>query len=341
MRRCFELAAKGLGNVAPNPMVGAVVVHEGKIIGEGFHTAFGKPHAEVEAIHSVVNKELLSNSELYVSLEPCNHSGKTPPCTDLILSSGIKKVIVSTTDPNPKVNGSGIEKLRNSGVEVISNVLEEEGKILNRRFFTFHTKKRPYIILKWAQTNDGFIDKLRSEAETGSFTISGQAAQLLNHSWRSEEQAILIGATTAQIDQPQLTTRKVSGKSPLRVLIDPNLRVSKTQKLFTDDEPLLIFNRMETRTMFQKTWIQLDFSVPVLPQILDYLHYLSVQSLIVEGGAHTLQQFIDSNLWDEARIITSTQWLGSGLKAPIFNNKPAYIEACGNDAISFFFNSNL
>lgn len=341
MRRCFELAAKGLGKVAPNPMVGAVVVHENKVIGEGFHTSFGKPHAEVEAIHSVVNKELLPFSELYVSLEPCNHTGKTPPCTDLILSSGIKKVIISTTDPNPKVNGSGIEKLRNSGVEVITDVLVEEGKSLNRRFFTFHTQKRPYIILKWAQTGDGFIDKLRTESETGSFAISGQAAQLLNHRWRSEEQAILIGATTAQNDQPQLTTRKVSGKNPLRVLIDPNLRVSKTQKLFTDDEPLLIFNRMETRTMFQKNWIQLDFSVPVLPQILEYLHYLSVQSLIVEGGANTLQRFIDSDLWDEARVITSSQWLGAGLKAPVFTKKPIYTEACGNDAISYFFNFDL
>lgn len=341
IKRCFQLAKNGLGNVAPNPMVGCVIVLNDEIIGEGFHTQLGFPHAEVQAINSVHDHELLKNATLYVNLEPCSHHGKTPPCADLIISKGIKKVVISNGDPNPLVNGKGIEKLRNSGIEVITEVLEKEGLELNRRFFTFHTQKRPFIILKWAQTADGFIDKVRANNDFGSFQISGKEAQMLNHQWRTEESAILIGSKTALIDNPSLTARLVSGKNPLRIVIDQFLTTPSSHHLLADTEPLLVFNAMETKTVFNKQLIQLDFNFPVLPHIISYLHYLNIQSVIVEGGAFTIQQFIDANLWDEARVFQSNKPIQNGLKAPSIQSKLIHQQRVGHDQLYIYRNPSI
>ena len=339
IKRCFHLAQKGLGRVAPNPMVGCVIVFNDQIIGEGFHTQYGFPHAEVQAIQAVKDQRLLENATLYVNLEPCAHQGKTPPCADLIISKGIKKVVISNGDPNPLVNGKGIEKLRQAGVEVISQVLEEEGSELNRRFFTFHIKKRPFIILKWAQSADGFIDKIRESNDFGSFPITGNSAQWLNHQWRTEEAAILIGRKTAIVDNPMLTARLIPGKNPMRVVIDKNLIIPATHHLLSDQEPLIIFNALETKTVFNKQLIQLDFNFPILTHVLSYLHYINIQSIIVEGGAFTLQQFIDTNLWDEARVFQSLNLIHDGLKAPKINSNLIQQQLVGNDYLNTYRNS--
>ena len=320
MHRALELAKRGFGNVSPNPMVGCVIVHNDLIIGEGWHRQFGQAHAEVNAINSVLNEELLAQSTLFVSLEPCSHFGKTPPCADLIIAKKIPKVVIASVDPNSKVSGQGIEKLKAAGVEVISGVLDEEAKFINRRFNTFHQKKRPYIILKWAQSADGFIDKQRTNNETGSFAISSKEARQLTHKWRTEEQAILIGKATAINDQPLLTTRLWPGKNPLRILIDPNLDVDLSNPIFNEDARTLVFNRLESRMIFNTERIQLDFSKNVLENILSYLHYEGIQSVLVEGGRQTLDSFIESNLFDEIRRFTSLELnLHKGLKAPQIN----------------------
>ncbi len=317
MHRALELAKRGFGNVAPNPMVGCVIVHNDSIIGEGWHQQFGQAHAEVNAINSVINQELLAQSTLYVTLEPCSHFGKTPPCADLIITKNIPKVVIASIDPNPKVSGKGIEKLKTAGIEVISGILDAEAKFINRRFNTFHQKKRPYIILKWAQSADGFMDKQRSTNEAGSFAISSPEAHQLTHRWRTEEQAILIGKTTAINDQPLLTARLWPGKNPLRILIDPNLEVDLSNPIFNEDARTLVFNRLESRLIFNTERIQLDFSQNVLENILSYLHYEGIQSVLVEGGRQTLDSFIESNLFDEIRRFTSLELkLDEGLKAP-------------------------
>ncbi|MFN4122255.1 MAG: bifunctional diaminohydroxyphosphoribosylaminopyrimidine deaminase/5-amino-6-(5-phosphoribosylamino)uracil reductase RibD [Flavobacteriales bacterium] len=332
MRRCFELAQKGLGAVSPNPLVGCVIVYEGKIIGEGFHRKYGEAHAEPDAIQSVADKEWLIKSSLFVNLEPCAHHGKTPPCVDLILAHQIPEVYICNTDPFEKVNGQGIEKLRKAGVKVNVGILEQEGRSLNRRFFTFVEKKRPYIILKWAQTTDGYIDKIRAKGEKGSFPISCKEAQILNHQWRSEEDAILIGTRTAQTDNPALTTRHVRGKNPVRVLIDQNLQVPRDSKIFNEQSRTIIFNQLESRQMFQHLFVQLYWRGDVLQQICDVLYQEKIASLIVEGGAETLQRFMHQELWDEIRIIISPDCLHEGLKAPeIENGANISVQVLGKD----------
>lgn len=335
MLRCLQLAEKGLGNVAPNPMVGAVVVHQNKIIGEGFHEMYGGPHAEVNAINAVTDQSLLASSTLYVSLEPCNHLGKTPPCCDLILKHRIPTVIICNSDPNPQVNSSGINRLKEAGIKVETGILEEKGAFLNRRFFTYHQKKRPYIILKWAQTKDGFIDRIRSDKDAKVNWISTKDSIQLKHQWRTEEQAILIGKNTAINDNPQLTSRLYKGKNPLRILIDNNLNVSLDHQIFNKEATTLVFNSIKEE---KKETIHFhlihDFSLPAL---LSYLHSISIQSVIVEGGAQTLQGFIDEGLWDEARVFTSEMIWKEGLPAPRLKAEFATISTATGDELKTYF----
>lgn len=313
MGRCIQLAKLGAGDVAPNPLVGSLLVYEDKIIGEGYHQKFGGPHAEVNCIYSVLpeNKPLIEKSTIYVSLEPCSHFGKTPPCVDLILKNKIKKVVIGCKDIYKEVSGMGIEKLRNAGTEVVVGVLESDCTDLNKRFITFHTKSRPYIILKWAQSVNGKIG-LPGER----IFISNDYSNRIVHKWRSEEAAILVGTKTALTDNPALTTRLWKGKNPVRIVIDTELKLPSTLKIFNPDANTFIFNFFKNSTEENLQFIKLE-TKNIIPEILNFLFELNIQSLLVEGGAKTLQSFIDQGLWDEARIITNENTtLENGISAP-------------------------
>ena len=315
MKRALQLAVLGKATVSPNPMVGAVLVCEGKIIAEGFHKKYGTAHAEADCLANVPESDryLLADSTLYVSLEPCNHFGNTPPCTDLIINSGIKNVVVACMDPYEKVNGSGIKKLQDAGIIVTKSVLEKEAVGLNSRFFTFHRKQRPYIILKWAQTKDGFIGKDKERIK-----ISSQITDRLVHTWRSEEASILVGTKTAIDDNPLLTTRLVKGRNPVRLIIDKELRISANHHLLADDLPTIIINTIKQREEGVKTFYKVGRDENILAVILNLLHQRKLISLLVEGGRDTLQRFIDAGIWDEARIITNnTIYQGGGIHAPV------------------------
>lgn len=293
MSRCLQLAALGLGKVQPNPMVGAVIVHQDQIIGEGWHRQYGQAHAEVNAFASVKQPELLKESTMYVSLEPCSHFGKTPPCADAIISHGVPKVVIGTVDSNAKVNGGGIKKLQDAGIEVVTGVLADQCKELNRRFFTYHEQKRPYVILKWAMTRNGYMDIDRQQQPDGQYWITNSELKTLVHQWRSEEDAILIGYNTMINDKPQLTTRLFPGKNPQRFVCQRNSDSSENSYYQT---------------------------LPENPaEALQQLYELKIQSVIVEGGRKTLQRFIDSQLWDEARILVGDQLWESGVKAPLID----------------------
>ncbi len=318
MQRCLELAALGMGCVSPNPMVGAVVVCDDKIIGEGYHHKYGEAHAEVNAINQVINRfnnsaELLQQAAIYVSLEPCAHYGKTPPCADLIIKHRIPKVIVGCRDPFDQVNGKGIDKLTAAGIEVITGVLEKDCRFLNRRFFTRVQKHRPYIILKWAQTADGFF----APDDDSQLWITGLESRKLVHQWRSEEDAVLVGKRTAAIDNPQLNVRYGKGKSPKRVVIDRKLELKHHLNLFDQSVETLIFNEIKTDIDGKIKYIALEDFDRYVPQYILYQLYLQdIQSVIIEGGAHTLTTFIEAGLWDEARIFTGNKQLKNGIKAP-------------------------
>lgn len=324
MQRCIELAEMGLGHTAPNPLVGCVIVHENKIIGEGFHQKFGGSHAEVNAVNSVNNKELLNTSTLYVTLEPCSHFGKTPPCADLIVKMGIPRVVISCEDPYPKVSGKGIEILKNAGINVETGVLKEEYEFVNRRFFTFFKKQRPYIILKWAQTKDGFIDVERSDDKPKITWITNESCRTLVHKWRSEEQAILIGTNTAINDNPELTVRSWIGKNPLRIVIDKNNCLPKNLKVFNDKAQTIIITEKfpENKSEINIETVIIPFSENLVESILNELYNRNIQSVIIEGGAQTLNAFICKNLWDEARVFTGDVTFGKGLSAPVLNKLP-------------------
>lgn len=314
MHRCLELAGNGLGQVAPNPMVGSVIVYGEEILGEGYHAVYGEAHAEVNAIGAVKRKDLLSRSTLYVNLEPCAHQGKTPPCADTIIKHGIPRVVIGTGDPYPEVAGKGIEKLRASGIEVVVNVLEEECKELNRRFFSFHRKKRPYVILKWAQTLDGFLGRFPDSAEDK--WITNEQSKRLVHKWRSEEQAILVGTNTALQDNPHLTTRLYEGKHPLRVVLDRRGRIPASHHLLDGETPTLVITEMSQPARNNVEHAAIDFSEDPLPQILDVLTGKAIQSVIVEGGKQLLDSFIAANLWDEARVFIGNKTFHEGIPAP-------------------------
>lgn len=313
MRRCFQLARLGAGSVSPNPMVGAVLVHEGRIIGEGWHQRYGAAHAEVNALNSVAagDRHLIPKSTLYCSLEPCFHHGKTPPCVDLILKNNIPHVVVSNTDPNPLVAGQGLEKLRAAGVVVETGILEKEGNALNRAFFTWIGQKRPYIILKWAQSADGFL------ARPGERTpITGPAAQRLVHRWRSEADAILVGAITAQIDNPQLDNRLYFGKSPLRITLDFKQKLPPDANLLDDSLPTWILGPAKPGAWANTQFLAPENTALWIPFLLEKLRADNRAILFVEGGTNLLQQFLDAGFWDEIRVLESPQRLGHGLAAP-------------------------
>ena len=341
MRRCLELAQLGLGNVSPNPMVGAVIVHNDNIIGEGYHQKYGGPHAEVNAINQVINNfsnyaELLRQSTIYVSLEPCAHYGKTPPCADLIIKHQVPKVVVGCRDPFEQVNGKGIEKLQAAGIEVISGILEEECKWLNRRFFTRVQKHRPYIILKWAQTADGFF----APADSSQLWITGLESRKLVHQWRGEEDAILVGTNTAAIDNPQLNVRYGMGKLPKRIVIDRKLKLSKHLHVFDQSVETLVFNEIKTEFDGKIKYIGLEDFERFVPQYILYQLYLQdIQSVIIEGGAKTLNSFIDAGLWDEARIFTGETVLNNGIKAPEVKGTIADEIFSGTDQLKIIYNN--
>ncbi|OEY73205.1 bifunctional diaminohydroxyphosphoribosylaminopyrimidine deaminase/5-amino-6-(5-phosphoribosylamino)uracil reductase RibD [Salegentibacter salarius] len=320
IKRCIELAKNGLEATYPNPLVGSVIVHKDRIIGEGWHQKAGAPHAEVNAVNSVKDESLLKKSTIYVSLEPCSHFGKTPPCSDLIIAKGIKKVVIGTVDPFAEVAGRGIKKLMEAGCEVKVGVLEKECQKLNKRFFTFHQKKRPYIILKWAQTADGFIaPKIQEKREP--VWITNQYSKQLVHKWRSKEQAILVGTNTAIADNPKLNTRLWKGENPVRVVIDKELKIPQDSELFDGTIKTIVLTdnvrSSEDNLMFEK----LDFQQNLPEQICEVLYRNNLQSVIIEGGAKTLQTFIDANLWDEARVFTGISEFHKGVKAPEFSGK--------------------
>jgi len=322
MHRCLELAQLAAGHTAPNPMVGAVLVHEGRIIGEGYHEVFGQAHAEVNCISSVraEDRALIPASTIYVSLEPCAHHGKTPPCADLIIASRIPRVVVGCRDPFPQVNGKGIEKLLAAGISVELGVLEKECVELNRRFFGFNTLHRPYIILKWAQSANGMIARKPDAGETdaGRLHISNEYTNRLVHRWRSEEAAILVGTNTALADDPSLTVRLWKGPNPIRLVIDKTLRLPLTLEIFDGQVKTIVFNTVREEERGNIHYYKLDPAGSGVRQIVEALHHLRILSVLVEGGAALLQSFIDEGLWDEARIITNqTLQVPEGLAAPV------------------------
>ncbi|WP_337967065.1 bifunctional diaminohydroxyphosphoribosylaminopyrimidine deaminase/5-amino-6-(5-phosphoribosylamino)uracil reductase RibD [uncultured Flavobacterium sp.] len=323
IKRCIELAQNGFGTTYPNPMVGSVIVYEGKIIGEGWHKKAGEPHAEVNAIRSVKDKSLLKKATIYVSLEPCSHFGKTPPCCDLIIEHKIPNVVVGTVDPNEKVAGNGIKKLIASGANVVLGVLEKECNELNKRFFTFHQKKRPYIILKWAESQDGFLSpEKEANQDRKPIWITNQYSRQLVHKWRSEEQAILVGTKTVIDDNPKLNVRDWAGNNPVRVVLDQNNRISKDSFVFDNSVKTIIFTKSEINFPSENTTFErIDFNENMIPSILSVLYQNQIQSIIIEGGLQTLQSFIDQNIWDEARIFVGKAIFENGTKAPILQKK--------------------
>ena len=315
--RCIQLAKNGLCNAAPNPMVGAVIVHQDTIIGEGYHIRCGEAHAEVNAIRSVKDESLLKDSTIYVSLEPCSHYGKTPPCADLIINKGIPRVVVGCQDPFSLVAGRGIQKMRNAGIDVKVGVLEEECRQLIRRFVTFNTLKRPFITLKWAESADGFIDLHRTGGHP--YIFSSPLSSMLVHKRRAEHSAILVGRRTALLDNPSLTTRSWYGKNPVRMVIDKNLTLPTHLALFDGSTRTLVFTQREDASSLPNVeYIRLDFNIDILPQIMEVLYREKLQTLMVEGGSILLQSFIDANCWDEAFIEQSDVHLSKGIEAPTF-----------------------
>jgi len=336
MHRCLELAALGFGNVAPNPLVGAVLVKDGKIIGEGYHQQYGKAHAEVNCINSVKaqDQHLIADATLYVNLEPCSHFGKTPPCADLLIQQKVKQVVIGSLDPNPLVAGKGLEKLKQAGTLVNAGVLDEECNFLNRRFFTFHTKQRPYVILKFAQSEDGFMALL----EQKKYWLTNEESVQLVHKWRSEEPAIMVGTSTVLADDPQLTVRAWQGKNPLRIAIDKDLKLPLSKKIFDSAADTIIYNAVETICKDNLHFVKIDFEVSILPQIMKELFERNIQSVIIEGGAFLLQSIIAENLWDEARVFTTTQLFERGLKAPKVSGELLSTTFIQQDRLEIFIN---
>lgn len=341
MKRCIELAALGMGAVSPNPMVGAVIVHEERIIGEGYHGKYGESHAEVNAIRNVFeNREdaesLLEKSVMYVSMEPCAHFGKTPPCADLIIRHRIPRVVVGCRDPFTNVNGKGIEKLRNAGIEVIEGILAEQCISLNKRFFTRIRKQRPYIILKWAQTADKFFAPTDGKQRWISSALSKQ----LVHQWRSVEDAVLVGKNTALHDDPQLNVRDWPGRDPLRIVMDRNLELPLHLHVFDQSQDTIVFNARKTGIDGRTKYLELEDFDKLLPQLICYqLYLMDIQSVIVEGGAKTLNLFINAGLWDEARVFTGREVWGSGIPAPVLEATPSDILSSGRDMLEVWQNS--
>ncbi len=332
MERCLQLALNGLGSVAPNPLVGSVIVCNGNIIGEGFHAKFGMAHAEVNAINSVKDKSLLKDSTLYVNLEPCSHHGKTPPCVDLIISTGIPRVVVAIRDPFPEVAGQGIARLQEAGIAVVEGVLDAKAREVNRRFLTFQQKKRPYVILKWAQSLDAYIDIERMPGDDKKpIWITNELARAVVHRWRSEEQSIMVGTKTVELDNPRLNVRDWKGNNPVRVVIDRTLRLGQHSYVFDEEISTIIVMGNNSGSAARRSnflnrpnieMVAIDFSREIEPQILEMLYQRSIQSVIIEGGAQVLDSFISRNLWDEARVFIGRKLFFYGVRAPLLSAKP-------------------
>lgn len=344
MQRCLEIAEMGMAEVSPNPMVGCVIVHDDIIIGEGYHQKFGEAHAEVNAVHAVFSNypdtaaSLLSRSTAYVSLEPCAHFGKTPPCADLLIKHRVKKVVIGNTDPFPDVNGKGITKLREAGIDVISGILKDKCTELNRRFFTRVEQQRPYIVLKWAETANGYFAPKNTLQEW----ISGPLAKKLVHKWRTEEDAVLIGKYTAIYDNPQLTTREWQGKNPIRIVVDKNLQVPATHHIYNDASKTLVFNEVKTVVENNIHYIQMEDMQYYLPQKIAFqLYLMDIQSVIIEGGANLLSQFIKAGLWDEARVFNSATSWQEGIEAPAIHGVIKDQINVGLDRLRIYTNSRL
>ena len=338
MQRCIDLAKNGLGTTYPNPLVGSVIVCKDRIIGEGWHKKSGEPHAEVNAINSVKDQSLLSEATIYVNLEPCSHFGKTPPCADLIIKHKIPNVVIGTVDPNCMVSGNGIKKLIEAGVNVTVGILEKECDALNKRFFTFHKKQRPYVILKWAESADGFIAPV-SKSEQKPVWLTNIYSRQLVHKWRSEEHGILVGTQTAVDDNPKLDVRDWTGNNPVRIVLDKTGRISKNSHLFDNQSKTIVisekkFPQDQENIIFEV----IDFSRNVPNQVLEVLTRHKILSVIIEGGTRTLQAFIDDDLWDEARVFKGIISLGNGISAPML--KAAFQEklVIGNDELLIFQN---
>ena len=336
--RCIELAKNGFGTTYPNPMVGSVIVYNGQIIGEGWHQKAGEPHAEVNAIRSVKDLSLLDKATIYVSLEPCSHFGKTPPCCDLIIKNKIPNVVIGTVDSNIKVAGNGIKRLKEAGANVIVGVLEKECYELNQRFFTFHEKKRPYIILKWAETQDGFIAPLTKKEQKPLWITNSYSRQLV-HKWRTEEQAILVGTQTVIDDNPKLNARDWEGNNPIRVVIDQNNRIPETAHVLDNQVKTILFSKNKNTVSSENTIFEvIDFQENIAQQIVERLYQHQIQSVIIEGGAQIIQTFIDTNLWDEGRVFIGNSKFGNGIKAPVLNKTPSKKEKIGTDELLIISN---
>lgn len=339
MRRCFELAQKGQGSVAPNPMVGAVLVHKDRVIGEGWHQHYGGAHAEVNCINSVgeEDKNLIPASAMYVNLEPCAHHGKTPPCAALLVQQKVQEVVVCNDDPFEAVKGKGFQLLQNAGIKTTKHLLRQEGLWLNRRFFCFHTFKRPYIILKWAQTPQGFF----APADGSRLQMSDKHSMQLVHKWRTEEAAVLVGTNTAVTDNPRLTARLWKGSQPLRIAIDRHLKIPIQHNLFNHEAPTWIINGRKEQEERNVKYLLSGFSTSILPQLLSALYDAGKQSLIVEGGAKLLQSFIDAGLWDEARVFITPAIIQDGIPAPLLRDSGLVMDKSLNaDCLKVYTNTS-
>lgn len=338
MRRCLELAKNGIGTTRPNPSVGAVVVYNDKIIGEGFTSPYGGPHAEVNAIRSVKDEKLLAKSTIYVTLEPCSHFGKTPPCSDLIVSKNIPNVVIGTIDTHSVVAGKGIEKLKSNGCNVVVGVLEDECKKHHKRFFTVQNKKRPFVILKWAETSNGFIAP-KSKENQSPVWISNEYAKQLVHKWRAEEHAILVGTNTVLADNPKLNVRSWTGQNPVRIVLDRTLKLSSDLSIYDKTVKTIIVSQVERESTNENlVYERISFESEVPKQLLEVLSKHKIQSVIIEGGAVTLQSFIDGNLWDEARVFIGNNNFEDGIKAPILNAKLEKEEQLTNNILRTYLN---
>ncbi len=340
MQRCLQLAKKGLGNTYPNPMVGSVIVHKGKIIGEGYHKKCGEAHAEVNAVNSVKNKELLKESTLYVNLEPCAHQGRTPACSRMIIEHEIPKVIIGCEDSFAKVAGKGVGMMKNAGTDVKTGVLEKESRELNKRFFTYHEKKRPYIILKWAQTIDGFIDfERKAGTPIQPNWITDEYARMLVHKWRAEEQAIMVATNTAEKDNPKLNVRDWHGNQPIRIVLDRTLRLKSNLNLFDGTQKTIIFTEQQKKDANNVAYVQVAFDKSFYVRLLNVLYNEDIQSVFIEGGAKFLQNLIDKNYWDEARVFIGDLKFFNGIKAPIINFQPNKKEVISGNKLFTYKNS--
>ncbi len=339
MLRCLDLARMGEGNTLPNPMVGCVIVYNNNIIGEGYHRQDGGPHAEVNAINAVHDKILLKNSTLYVNLEPCSHYGRTPPCVNKIIEHKIPRVIIGAVDPHPKVSGRGINMLKEAGINVNVGISEQLCKTINRRFYTFYEKKRPFIMLKWAQTTDGFVAP-EEDKHCGSrpFWIINKTDRMLVHKWRAEEQAIMVGTNTAKKDNPFLDCRNWSGKKPTRIVLDKTLQLNTKLHLFNKHAPTLVFNATHNETKNNIEYIAAAFNHSLLNQIMTNLYNKRIKSVMVEGGTILINSFLKDNLWDEARVFISDQQLEKGCLAPKINQAPLHKEKLDSSCLNTYIN---